>query len=217
MTIYRTKFIFFVLCLMLLIPSLTGAAALPSPEDSTANLRSSLGKILGEHSLLAILTMQKGYDNAVDLDPAKAAWIQNSDELAAIMASVYGEDAGIAFKAIWNAHIGFYLDYVKADLAKDNAAQNQADTSLDAYSRQLADFIADANPNLQESAMEEALLQHKTLIINSFKAYAAKDHIAAYQHARNAYKIMFMTADGITAAISAQFPNKYPKANAMTK
>jgi hypothetical protein len=89
--------------------------------------------------------------------------------------------------------------------------------ALDAYSRQLVDFIADANPNLQESAMEEALLQRKTMIINSFKAYAAKDYIAAYQHARNAYKIMFMTADGITAAISAQFPNKYPKANAMTK
>ncbi|MBP1996016.1 copper amine oxidase N-terminal domain-containing protein [Paenibacillus eucommiae] len=208
-----TKIVLFALCLTLLIPALA-SAAVPSTEGSKANLRSKLGNILGEHALLAVIAMQKGYDKAGDFDQAAAALLENSDSLTAAIASVYGEEAGEAFKPIWNSHIGYLVDYVKATVAGDEPGRTKAFGALDSYSVEQARFFAKANPNLVEADVTNDLRMHIRHLLAAFSAYVNKDYTEVYNAARTAYAHMYMTADGLTAAIVKQNPDKYPQGDA---
>jgi hypothetical protein len=106
----RSKLTILMLCFCLLVPTLARAHEVkitgPAPD-----LRAALGQVLGEHAMLAIIAMQKGYDAAPDFGDATAALGKNMDDLTAAIASVYGQPAGDAFKPIWSSHIGYFVDY----------------------------------------------------------------------------------------------------------
>ncbi|MCR8633246.1 hypothetical protein [Paenibacillus radicis (ex Xue et al. 2023)] len=65
--------------------------------------------------------MQKAMDGAPDFNDAAAALNTNSDEPTDSIGSVYGKDAGEAFRNGWQTHIAFFVDYVNATAAKDEA------------------------------------------------------------------------------------------------
>ncbi|WPP41082.1 copper amine oxidase N-terminal domain-containing protein [Paenibacillus hunanensis] len=195
------------MAVVLIVPTTAGAAA--TSKGAGADLRATLGQILGEHALLAIIAMQKGIDGKADFDQAAAALNANTDDLSAAVASVYGNAAGDAFKTIWSSHIGYFVDYVKATAANDSAAKQKAKDELNEYKVTQAKFFADANPNLQQAALEAGLTEHINMLLTAFDAYVAKDYTKAYDTADQAYKHMFMFGDILSAAIEKQFPNKF--------
>ncbi len=195
------------MAVVLIVPTTAGAAA--TSKGAGADLRATLGQILGEHALLAIIAMQKGIDGKADFDQAAAALNANTDDLSAAVASVYGNAAGDAFKKIWSSHIGYFVDYVKATAANDSAAKQKAKDELNEYKVTQAKFFADANPNLQQAALEAGLTEHINMLLTAFDAYVAKDYTKAYDTADQAYKHMFMFGDILSAAIEKQFPNKF--------
>ncbi|WP_411344907.1 stalk domain-containing protein [Paenibacillus sp. WLX1005] len=195
------------MAVVLLVPATAGAAA--TTKGAGSDLRAALGQILGEHALLAIIAMQKGIDGKADFDQAAAALNANTDDLTAAIASVYGDAAGQAFKPIWASHIGFFVDYVKATAANDSAAKQKAKDNLAAYKVQQAKFFADANPNLQQAALEAGLEEHINMLLKAFDDYVAKDYTSVYTTADQAYKHMFMFGDILSGAIEKQFPDKF--------
>ncbi|WP_322907623.1 copper amine oxidase N-terminal domain-containing protein [Paenibacillus campi] len=195
------------MAVVLIVPTTAGAAA--TTKGAGADLRATLGQILGEHALLAIIAMQKGIDGKPDFTQAAAALNANTDELSAAVASVYGNAAGESFKTIWSSHIGYFVDYVKATAAKDNAAKQKAKDELAEYKVKQAKFFADANPNLPQAALEAGLQEHIDMLLTAFDAYVAKDYAKAYDTADQAYKHMFMFGDILSAAIEKQFPDKF--------
>ncbi|WP_322923503.1 copper amine oxidase N-terminal domain-containing protein [Paenibacillus campi] len=195
------------MAVVLIVPTTAGAAA--TTKGAGADLRATLGQILGEHALLAIIAMQKGIDGKPDFAQAAAALNANTDELSAAVASVYGNAAGESFKTIWSSHIGYFVDYVKATAAKDNAAKQKAKDELAEYKVKQAKFFADANPNLPQAALEAGLQEHIDMLLTAFDAYVAKDYAKAYDTADQAYKHMFMFGDILSAAIEKQFPDKF--------
>ncbi|MFD1884637.1 copper amine oxidase N-terminal domain-containing protein [Paenibacillus wenxiniae] len=203
-----SKISILLMAVVLIIPTTVGAAA-TTTKGAGADLRSALGQILGEHALLAIIAMQKGIDGKADFDQAAAALNANTDDLSAAVASVYGASAGEAFKKIWSSHIGYFVDYVKATAANDSAAKQKAKDELAEYKVTQAKFFADANPNLQQAALEAGLTEHINMLLTAFDAYVAKDYTKAYDTADQAYKHMFMFGDILSAAIEKQFPNKF--------
>ncbi|MDO3408574.1 copper amine oxidase N-terminal domain-containing protein [Saccharibacillus sp. CPCC 101409] len=195
------------MAILLLVPTLASAA--PTTQGKAEDLRSALGGILGEHALLAVIAMQKGYDGKGDFAQSAAALGTNTDELTAAIASVYGSDAGAAFKPIWASHIGFFVDYVTAVKTGDAAGKQKALDNLDAYRVKQAKFFADANPNLSQSAIEAGLKVHIDHLLSAFDSYVAKNYTQAYSQADMAFKHMFMTGDAISGAIVKQFPSKF--------
>lgn len=154
--------------------------------------------------------MQKGIDGAPDFAAAAASLNRNTDELSAAVASVYGADAGEAFKKVWSSHIGYFVDYVKATGAKDEAAKKKAVAELEEYRMAQAKFFADANPaNFSRQAIADGLKMHIDHLLNAFEAYVAKDYAAVYADARTAYAHMFPTGAVLAAGIAAQFPEKF--------
>lgn len=202
------KSISVLLVILLLIPTLASAA--PTTQGKAEDLRSALGSVLGEHALLAVIAMQKGYDGKGDFAQAAAALGANTDDLTAAIASVYGTDAGAAFKPIWASHIGFFVDYVTAVKSGDAAGKQKALDNLDAYRVQQAKFFADANPNLNQATIEAGLKMHIDHLLSAFDSYVAKNYAQAYSQADMAYKHMYMTGDAIAGAIVKQFPAQFP-------
>jgi hypothetical protein len=178
--------------------------------NKAADLRVTLDRLLGEHAFLATVAMQKGLDGAKDFKPAAAALDRNSVELADAIGSVYGPEARTAFLAQWRQHIGFFVDYTVATAKKDAAGKRKALADLDGYTTGFAGFLAQANPNLQKDGVAGLLTDHVRQLRVGLDSYASGNHQRTYAQAREAYGHMFMTGDGLAAAIAQQFPDKFP-------
>ena len=82
--------------------TLAGGIAAQDPDTfssdgattSAADLRVTLGRLLGEHAYLAMLATQKGYSGAADFADIAKALDENSADVGAAIASVYGDEAG---------------------------------------------------------------------------------------------------------------------------
>jgi hypothetical protein len=210
MSFLKTKLALLVLCISLLIPSVVGAAAASDSQSAAGDLRVALGQLLGEHALLAVIAMQKGYDKADDFSNTADLLSKNTDKLAAAVASVYGPEAGSSFKTIWSSHIAYLVEYVKATAIKDEAGRSAALVKLDDYRVKQAAFFAGANPdNFKAPAIEEGLNIHINHLLDSFNAYVNKDYSSAYSNARMAYGHMYDTADTLAFGMANQYPDKF--------
>ncbi|MFB9328283.1 copper amine oxidase N-terminal domain-containing protein [Paenibacillus aurantiacus] len=208
----RAKLSTLLLTLLLLVPTMANAHTV-STTGPSPDLRSALGRLLGEHAILAVVAMQKGIDGAPDFRKAANALNQNTDDLTVAIASVYGKDGAAAFKTIWSSHIGYFVDYVKATAAKDEAGTKKAIADLEAYRMEQAKFFADANPYFDESIIASELKHHIDHLLSAFNNYANKNYTAAYKDAQTAYTHMFATGDALAAGIAKQFPSQYSDAS----
>ncbi|WNQ12470.1 copper amine oxidase N-terminal domain-containing protein [Paenibacillus aurantius] len=210
MRLLKSKLALLLLCFSILLPA-AASAHTPATTGPAADLRAALGQLLGEHAFLAIAAMQKGYDGAPDFNSAAGALNKNTDDLTAAVASVYGKEAGDAFKAIWSSHIGYFVDYVKATAAKDEKGRQAAVANLEKYRFEQADFFAKANPAyFKADAIADGLKMHINHLLMAFDSYVNKDYANTYKDLRTAYAHMFLTADALAGGIAAQFPDKFP-------
>lgn len=177
--------------------------------SAAADLRVTLDRLLGEHAMLAVFAMQKGVDGDADFDAIAAALDDNTVDLGAAIGSVYGPDAEQAFLKLWRAHIGFFVDFTVATAEGDKAGQQQAIKDLDGYRAGFANFLAEANPNIEAEPIAMGLQMHVRQLTSALTTYAAGDHELAYERAREAYHHMFKTGDTLAAAIAAQYPEQF--------
>ncbi|MDQ0220632.1 copper amine oxidase [Peribacillus cavernae] len=188
----------------------TGMAHSATVKSPAADLRATLDSLLSEHAYLAIITMQKGADGAKDFNASADALSKNTDDLSKAVGSVYGEEAGNQFKEIWSSHIGYFVDYVKATGAKDEAAKEKAKADLDQYRVKQADFLDKATGGkLMAADLEKTLNVHVNELITAFDSYVAGDYDKAYDTVRESIDHMFMVGKGLSGAITAQFPEKF--------
>ncbi|CAN5636982.1 hypothetical protein BH23CHL7_BH23CHL7_00460 [soil metagenome] len=181
-----------------------GATASPA-----ADLRSALGRLLGEHGTLAIGAMRAGVDGAPNFEAAANALEGNTADLQAAIVSVYGDEGGAAFGELWRNHIGFFVDYTVGLATDDPAKKQQALERLDNYRVDFGQFLAGANPNFDASAIADGLQVHVNQLVEQIEAYAADDFASAYDLEREAYMHLTMTGDALAAGIAAQFPEKF--------
>lgn len=186
---------------------------------ASVDLRSALDGLLSEHGGLAVLTMQKGINGAPDFDAAAGALLANSDDLTVAITSVYGADAGKAFKGLWNTHIGFFVDYVKATAVKDETKRKETLDKLNQYGTDFGAFLEGANPdNFKTADIAGALKPHVAQLISAFDSYVGKNYKQTYASTREAYAHMAHTGDYLATGIVAQFQEKFhdPKAPRMS-
>ncbi|MGQ0609231.1 MAG: copper amine oxidase [Chloroflexota bacterium] len=192
--------------------AITGTGVLAAPAELSspaADLRVALNRLLSEHASLAMEAMRQGVDTGDLEDPefvAAATALQgNTDDLTGAIESVYGADAGDAFRTQWEAHIGFFVDYTVGVATDDQAAKDAALAELAGYRDDFANFLDTATGgNLPSDAAADALQMHVDQLVAQIDAYAADDFAGAYATAREAYAHMGMTADALALAIIQQ-------------
>lgn len=174
------------------------------------DLRVTLDQLLGEHTQLAALAMRAALTDAPDLPAAVAALNENSDELQAAIASIYGEAAGAAFATHWGGHTEHYLDYVTATRDDDQAGRQAALADLSDYQSDFTAFLADANPFLSADDFESLVGEHTDHLVAQADSYADGDYAASYAIQREAWAHSGALSAGLAGAIADQFPQLFP-------
>jgi hypothetical protein len=177
-----------------------------SPRTS---LRLDLGRLLGEHLVVAAEAMRAGLAERADMTAAATSLEANSKDLAALIGRVFGADAEKAFGEVWGRHLVTYLEYIEAVRDGDAAARTSALESLSTYHRALAEFLNGAIPALDRSDLETLISHHVTALINQVDAAAADDHARTVAVTREAYAQMFSVGDALGTAIANQFPDRF--------
>jgi hypothetical protein len=178
-------------------------------NSPAADLRVALNRLLAEHGSLAIGAMRAGLNGAPDFEAAAGALEGNTADLQGAIASVYGEDAGVAFGELWRDHIGFFVDYTVGLATDDDAAREQALERLAQYRADFSQFLAGANPNIEAETISEGLQVHVNQLVEQIDAYEAGDFARAYELEREGFMHLAMTGDLLAAAIVQQFPEMF--------
>jgi hypothetical protein len=184
------------------------------PDGSVAfsprtSLRLDLGRLLGEHLVLAAEAMRAGLAERPDMTAAAASLEANSRDLARTIGRALGLDAGEAFGEVWDRHVTTYLRYIEAVRDGDAAARGEALASLHMYHSAFADFLNAAIPALSRADLEALISHHVTALINQVDAAAAGDHERTVAVTREAYAQMFEVGDALSTAIADQFPEGF--------
>jgi hypothetical protein len=177
-----------------------------SAELTASDLRSTLELQLQEHVYLAgLATGQALSGNTKGFEAAAATLDQNSDDLAASVGAVYGDEAGQAFDPLWKKHIGFFVDYTNGIATDDKTKSDKALADLQAYAGEFGAFIESATVGgLPKDAVAKLLESHATTLIAAIDAQKAGDATAAFANLKEAAGHMPAIADPLAAAIAKQ-------------
>ena len=178
--------------------------------SSAGTLRVTLDRILGEHAFLAAGAMRSGVAGSEDFGAAGKAIAGNSDDLQAVVAAAYGDEAAADFRELWDAHISAYVQYIEAARDNDTAARDAANAVISDYARQLAAFLASANPHLDAAALTALFRDHATHLSGQVEAFAAGDYDTTYALVRTGYEHMFTVGEALAIGIATQMPMKFP-------
>lgn len=186
-----------------------------STEDPAAVLRTGLDDLLQEHVYLAgIATATALHDGptSANYKAAAATLDLNTQDLAAAIGSVYGQQAGTTFLSLWRKHIGFFVNYTLGAAAGDKKMEAAALKDLDGYRADFGAFIESATGGiLSKDAVATELKGHIATLSAAIAAQAAGS-TKAYGLLRDAANHMPMTADVLAAAFVQQFPAKFAPA-----
>lgn len=187
---------------------------MPTVETEAAQLQQALTDLLDSHVYLAGIAVEQGVLTKSTTSPqfkaAATTLDQNSQDLAAAVASVYGNKAGKQFLSLWRKHITFFVDYTVGGLEGDKAAQSRAKKQLDRYRADFGAFIDKATGGeLSADAAAGALQMHVDSLLETIDAVIAGDANAFDLLYSSAHEHMPMTATALAGAIVAQNPEKF--------
>jgi hypothetical protein len=189
------------------------AAAGAVTETAAAGLRAGLDGLLREHVALTAFVVQnlvtKGSLDDSQVQASIGTLQQNTNDLGDAIGQLYGDSAKKQFLDLWNAHIGFFVTYIKGDLTHNAALKAKANKQLDGYRTDFGAFIASANPNLPADAVAAELKPHvQTLFAAIDSVVAGKTN--AFSKLKKAADHMPMTAKILAGGIAKQYPDKFP-------
>ncbi|WP_119268960.1 hypothetical protein [Taklimakanibacter deserti] len=191
----------------------TGASSAIAAEmqgKAAIDLRVALNGLLAEHVTLAAAATQAALrGRKVEFESAAGALDQNSQDLAAAIASVYGKDAGDAFLPLWRKHIGFVVDYTTAKATGSKKKQDKAVQDLLQYTQDFGAFLNSATPALPKDAVADLVKGHIVSLKEVIDAQAQRNYKLAFEKIRTASHHMQMIGDPLADAIAAQFPDKF--------
>lgn len=201
----------------LLVPGFgTAVSADEGPQTDTTGveLRATLDSLLSEHYALAVDSMMKIYNGDKGADAAAGALDANASDMEPVIASVYGEEGGAAFEAIFSEHNMGTGDYALAVKEGNDELKQQSLEEIRSFTEDMAAFLATATEGqLPEESAQKALRAHEDFVQNTFDLYVAGDYVAAYTSYLEGFKQIFGAGSAISGAIAAQFPDKFSDPN----
>jgi hypothetical protein len=152
-------------------------------DSDAAALRSTLTALLQEHVYLTGIGVATAYTAGPDSEEfaaAKAALDGNTDDMAAAIGSLAGKENAATFQQVWDAHIGYFVDYAVAVKAGDTAGAEAAQAELAQYTVDAGAFFEQISAgNLPAAAVTEALAMHVSTMSAAIDALAAGEPTAS--------------------------------------
>ena len=135
--------------------------------------------------------------------------LQNQTDIGDAIKSYYGKKAGNALTRLLRTHITAAMPVLAAAQAGDQTGLDSAILAWKANAKQIADFLAAANPHWDKTEMRMMMAKH----IDQTVAYAAAQLEGHYARSIRIYSRaehrMLGMADMLSNGIIAQFPGRF--------
>jgi hypothetical protein len=180
--------------------------------SAPSSLRAALTGLLIQHVAATGFVVQtavaaKGNLKAPEVKGAVGALTDNTNQLGAAIGSVYGSAAKAQFLKLWNAHIGFFVNYTLGVATKNTAMVNTAKKDLAGYISQFSTFVAGAT-KLPKSAVAADLQGHVSTLetaINAMVAGSSSEGSALLMAENHMAGTGAVLAQGIVASMPSKF------------
>jgi len=183
----------------------SATAQKPTPADFGKDMR----KLWEDHITYTRNYIISALAGLPDATTIATRLLANQDDIGDAIAPYYGQAAGDALAALLRAHIVIATEVVEAAQSGDADALADAQARWSANGREIAAFLAGANPNWSQAELEAALQRHLDLTTGEVVGRLQQDwaaDIAAYDAG---HEHMLMFADTLSDGIVAQFPSRF--------
>jgi hypothetical protein len=175
------------------------APAQVSPGQATLQLQA----LIGQHSVLSADMMRGRLRGDPDFaQAANAALTKNTEELGALVESLFGAEARKQFTTLWGTHVTALFNYARGLAEKNDAVRNEARAALSQYESELATFFANAaKGRLPQATAESGLQAHVHHLLDQADAYANRDYERSAELYRTAYAHSFALGTAVAKAV----------------
>jgi hypothetical protein len=150
---------------------------------------------------------------AIDLrsptDAAAVRLLKNQEDIGDAIKPYYGDDAGNGLTRLLKEHIVIAVGLVENAKSGDQDAFAQNDKKWDDNIREIARFLAGANPAWPEADVYDLLNQHLQLTKGEVTARLTKDWAADVKASDDLLAEAMVIADTLYDGLVAQFPDRF--------
>ena len=172
-------------------------------------VRIALRKLWSDHVIWTREYIVAAVAGTPDADAAAGRLLRNQEDIGAAIVPYYGEAAGAKLAALLKEHILIAVDLVAAAKSGDNGAFATHDARWTANIREIAGFLAGANPAWPEQDVFDLLALHLKLTKDEAVARLSKDWAADVKAFDDIFTEIMVVADTLNDGLAAQFPDRF--------
>ncbi|HPB53627.1 MAG TPA: hypothetical protein PLR22_08125, partial [Saprospiraceae bacterium] len=173
----------------------------PTATASYKVLNANMRKLWSDHMQWTYSTVDAFFNNPDGLNGPLNRLLQNQKDIGAAIIPYYGEDAGGQLTKLLTDHITGAVPVLTAAKEGNNEALTTALNDWYKNAQDIADFLANANPNWKQEDMRHMMKTH----IDQTTEYAVdllqKDYSKAIKVFDEANEHMLMMADDLSEGI----------------
>jgi hypothetical protein len=171
--------------------------------------RLALRKLWSDHVIWTREYIVAAVAGTPDAEAAAGRLLRNQEDIGAAVVPFYGQGAGDALTGLLKQHILIAVDLVAAAKSSDQAAFAQHDARWTANIREIAAFLAGANPHWPEHDVFDLLALHLKLTKDEAVARLTADWAADIRAFDDIFTEILVLADAIHDGLVAQFPDRF--------
>ena len=196
-------------------PTAAAPVDAPAPATATADavrtleLRLAMRKLWEDHITWTRAYIVSDLAGLADKDAVAKRLLANQDEIGAAVANYYGKEAGDKLALLLRDHITIATEVVTAAKSGNKGKLDAAQAKWTGNGKDIAAFLAAANPNWPQADLEAMLQKHLDLTSGEVVARLEKNWDADIKAYDDGHAHMLMFADALTDGIAKQFPEKF--------
>ena len=176
---------------------------------STEPVRSALRKLWADHVIWTRQYIIAAVAGTPDADAAAGRLLRNQEDIGTAVAGFYGQAAGDRLTDLLKQHIMIAVDLVAAAKSGDDTAFAEHDARWTANIREIAAFLAGANPAWPEKDVLDLLALHLKLTKDETVARITGDYDADVRAFDDIFTEILVVADTLHDGLAAQFPERF--------
>ena len=188
----------------------------PAPITTQFELKTGMRELWTDHVTWTRVFLMDAIADLPDTPFSTERLLQNQDDLGAAIKPFYGDSAGDDLAALLRVHITGAADVVAAAKAGDEAGLEAANTAWYENAEEISKFLSDANPNLPPETIEGMMEMHLDQTLDEATARLTGDWTADVAIYDEIVVHILGMSDGLSQAVSLQFPDKVAVDTTMT-
>ncbi len=186
------------------------SAVMGSITPSAQTLTNNLVTLGLDHMTLTDQAIDAALDGSKDATASANQLYANGNTIGAAVGSVYGSSAQSTFDSVWKLHLDQFVNYAVADAKGDTTGTQTALAAINSgYTVPLAQFLAKANSNLPEGALQGLLSDHVAMTATIIDDHVQGNYAKEQTDLDAANTMMTKIFSTLANAIVKQYPNKF--------